>query len=185
MLFPHAVCNAKLDVAFVIDTAAGVQRGFSFIKKFFLQLVDSFTISSQQVRIGLVVNSDRPQVKFSFGQYNSPNKIKRVLQLLQPLGSTRRTGIALMVALKRLFAASKRKKTLVFLTAGRSADPVLKPVQKLVAKGVDVFSVGVGPSAVLSEILTVAKDPQHAYKTGFRGLATILKRITDKICAGV
>lgn len=182
-MFLHAVCNAKLDLVFVVDTA--VKRGFSFVRKFFLQLVDSFTISSQNVRVGLVVNSNRPQVKFSVGQYNSPKKIKHVLQLLQPLGNTRRTRVALMLALKRLFAASKRKKTLIFVTAGKSADPVLKPVQKLVAKGVDVFSVGVGPGAVLSEVLIIAKDPQHAYKAGFNGLASLVKRITDKVCAGI
>lgn len=185
LLFPNAVCNAKLDLAFIIDAAADVQRGFSYIRKFFLQLVDSFTISNQNVRVGLVVNSHRPQVKFSFGQFNSPNKIKRVLRLLQPLGKTRRTGMALMLAVKRLFPASKGKKTLIFLTAGKSSDPILKAVQKLVARGVDVFSVGVGPGSILSEVLTVGKDPQHAYKTEYSGLGSLVKRITDKACAGV
>lgn len=174
-----------MDLAFIIDTVADIRRGFSYIRQFFLHLVDYFTISSNKVRVGLVVNSDRPQVKFSFGQFNSPKKIKHVLRLFQPLGKTRRTGRALMLALKSLFPASKGKKTLVLLTAGKSSDSVLKPVQKLVAKGVNVFSVGVGPRAVLSEILTIAKDPQHTYKTGFSSLGTIVKRIADKACAGV
>ena len=93
--------------------------------------------------------------------------------------------MALKLALTRIFATSKRKKTLILVTAGRSSDRVLGPIQRLVAKGVDVFCVGVGPAAVLSEILTTSKDPQHAYKISFRGLATIVKRITDKVCAGL
>ena len=174
-----------MDLAFVIDTVRDIRRGFSYVRQFFLQLVDSFSISSNKVRVGLVVNSERPKVKFSFGQFNSPKNIKRVLRLLQPLGKIRRTGKALKLALKSLFSVSKGKKALVLLTAGKSSDQVLKPVQKLVAKGVNVFSVGVGPRTILSEILTIAKDPQHTYKTGFSGLRTIVKRIADKACAGM
>lgn len=173
-----------MDIAFVIDTSSSVRNKFNSVKKFFLQLVDSFTISSQYVRVGLVVNSIRPQVKISFGQYNSPNQIKRIIQLLQPVGGAPKTGKALKLAFKRLFNASKGKKTLIFLTAGKSSDPVLGPVQQLVAMGVDIFSVGVGPAASRSEVLTVAKDPQHAYETNVRGLGTIAKRVKDKACAG-
>ncbi|CAH3178371.1 unnamed protein product, partial [Porites evermanni] len=181
----HTVCNAKLDLVVVVDTVPVVRRGFSFIRRFLLQLVDSFTISVQNVRLGLVVSSNRPQVKLTLGQYNSRKRIKRILGLLQPFGTARRTGMALKLALRRIFAAGKGKKTLILVTAGRSSDRVLGPIQRLVAKGVDVFSVGVGPAAVLSEILTTAKDPQHAYKISFKGLATIVKRIADKVCAGL
>lgn len=174
-----------MDIAFVIDTGSGVKKILNGIKKFFLELVDSFTISSQNVRVGLIENSYRPQVKFSFGQYNSPSQIKRVVQLLQPVGGARQTGKALKLALKRLFIASKGKKTLIVLTAGKSSDPVLGPVQQLAAMGVDIFSVGVRPGASRSEVLTMAKDPQHAYETNFRGLGTIVKRVKDKACAGV
>ena len=174
-----------MDIAFVIDTGSDAKKILNSIKKFFLELVDSFTISSQYVRVGLVVNSNRPQVKFSFGQYNSPKQIKRVIRLLQPVSGARQTGKALKLALKRLFIASKGKKTLILLTAGKSSDPVLGPVQQLAAMGVDIFSVGVRPGASRSEVLTVAKDPQHAYETNFRGLGTIVKRVKDKACAGV
>ena len=178
------MCKAKVDIAFVIDVASDV-TSFNSIKKFFLALVDSFTISSQDVRIGLVVNSLNPGVKLSFGQYNSPRKIKSVIQLLQPVGSARNTGRALEIARKRLFTASKGKKTLIFLTAGKSSDKVLGPVQQLVAMGVNIFSIGVTPGASRSEVLTIAKDPQHAYETSFESLGTIVKRVKDKACAGV
>ena len=185
MLFCYTVCKAKVDIAFVVDIADGVQRKFNSIKEFFLELVDSFTISSQDVRVGLILNSYRPKVKLSFGQYNSPKKIKTVIQLLQPVGGARKTGEALKLALKRLFVASKGKKTLIFLTAGKSSDKVLGPVQQLVAMGVNIFSIGVMPSASRSEVLTIAKNPQHAYETNFRSLGTIVKRVKDKACAGV
>lgn len=174
-----------MDIGFLVDTAGGIKKVFHYIKKFLLELVDSFTISSQNVRVGLITNSNRPAVKISFGQFNSPKQIKRVIRFLQPVGGGRLSGKALNLALKRLFVASKGKKTLIFLTAGKSSDPVLGPVQQLVAMGVNIFSVGVGPGASLSEILTVAKDPQHSYKTSFRGLGTIVKRIKDKACAGL
>ena len=89
-----------------------------------------------------------------------------------------------MLALKQLFSASKRKKTVILLTTGTSSDKVLKPVQRLVDKGVDIFCIGVGAGVVRSEILTMAKDPQHAYITGFSGLANIVKRIAKKACGG-
>lgn len=184
LLCSYSVCDAKLDLAFVIDAVYDVQKGFPFITRFFFQLVDSFTISSSQVRVALITNSERPRVVFSFGQYNSPRKIKHILRLLQPLGEVRHTGETLMLALKQLFPASKRKKTVILLTAGKSSDKVLKPVQRLVAKGVDIFSIGVGADAVRSEILTMAKDPQHAYITVFSGLASIVKRIAKKACGG-
>lgn len=185
MLFFYTVCKAKVDIAFVIDIAGGVKRNFNSIKKFFLELVDSFTISSQDVRIGLVVNSYSPGVKLSFGQYNSPRKIKSVIQLLQPVGGARKTGKALKLALKRLFIASKGKKTLILLTVGKSLDKVLGPVQQLVTMGVNIFSIGVMPGAIRSEVLTIAKDPQHAYETNFRSLRTIVKRVKVKACAGM
>lgn len=178
------VCKVKMDFGFVIDAAGGLKKVFHHIKKFVLELVDSFTVSSQNVRIGLITNSYRPAVKISFGQFNKPTQIKRITRLLQPDGGARLSGKALTLALRRLFPASKGKKTLVYLTAGKSSDRVLGPVQQLVAMGVNIFSIGVGTNADLSEILTVAKDPQHSYKTNFRGLGTIVKRIKDKACAG-
>lgn len=174
-----------MDIAFVMDTAGGLKKVFHYTKKFILQLVDSFIVSSQYVRVGLITNSYRPAVKLNFGQFNKPTQIKRVIRLLQPDGGARLSGKALKLALKRLFPASKGKKTLVFLTAGKSSDRVLGPVQQLVAMRVNIFSIGVGPNADLSEILTVAKDPQHSYKTNFRSLGTIVKRIKDKACAGL
>lgn len=180
----YTVCKAKLDIGFVIDTAGGVKEVFPYIKKFFQELVDSFTISSQNVRVGLVTDSSRPAVKFSFGQYNSPKQIKRVIRLLQPLGGARKTGTALKLV-KRLFGASKGKKTLIVLKAGKSSDPVLGPVQQLVAMGVDIFSVDVSPSASLQEVLIIAKDPQHAYKVNGKSLGTIVKRVAEKACAGM
>lgn len=178
------MCKAKVDIAFVIDVASDA-KSLNSIKKFFLALVDSFTISSQDVRIGLVVNSPSPGVKLSFGQYNSPRKIKSVIQLLQGDSRGRNTGKALDIARKRLFTASKGKKTLIFLTVGKSSDKVLGPVQQLVAMGVNIFSIGVTPGASRSEVLTIAKDPQHAYETNLDGLGTIVKRVKDKACAGV
>ena len=157
---------------------------FPFVTRFLFQLVDSFTISSGKVRVALITNSERPRVLFSFGQYNSPKKIKKVLRLLQPVGEERHTGETLMLALKQLFSASKGKKTVILLTTGTSSDKVLKPVQRLVAKGVDIFCIGVGAGVVRSEILIMAKDPQHAYITGFSGLASIVKRIAKKACGG-
>ena len=178
------MCKAKVDIAFVFDIPSDV-KSFNSIKKFFYALVDSFTISSQDVRIGLVTNSPSPAVKLSFGQYNSPRKIKSVIQLLQGVGRARNTGRALDIARKRLFTASKGKKTLIFLTVGKSSDKVLGPVQQLVAMGVNIFSIGVGPGTSRSEVLTIAKDPQHAYETNFKSLGTIVKRVKDKACAGV
>ena len=141
------MCNTKLDLAFLIDTAADIRRGFSYIRKFFLQLVDSFTISSDKVRIGLVINPNRPQVKFSFGQYNNPRKIKRVIRLLRPFSKTRRTGRALKLALKQLFAASKRKKTLIFLTAGKSSDPVSQASAEVSCQGCEHIQCRCGASS--------------------------------------
>ena len=168
----------------MIDIASGV-KSFNSVKKFFLALVDSFTISSQDVRIGLVVNSPIPGVKLSFGRYNSPRKIKSVIQLLQRVGRARNSGRALEIARKRLFTASKGKKALIFLTTGKSSDNVLGPVQQLVAMGVNIFSIGVTPGDSRSEVLTIAKDPQHAYETSVGSLGTIVKRVIDKACAGV
>jgi len=112
-------------------------------------------------------------------------EIKSVIQLLQPVGGARKTGQALKLVLKRLFIASKGKKTLIFLTAGKSSDKVLGPVQQLVAMGVNIFCIGVMPGAIRSEVLTIAKNPQHAYETNFGSLGTIAKRVKDKACAGV
>ena len=144
LLLPkHTVCNAKLDLVLVVDTVPVVRRGFSFIRRFLLQLVDSFTISAQHVRLALVVNSNRPQVKLTLGQYNSRNKIKRILGLLQPFGTARRTGMALKLALRRIFAASKGKKTLILVTSGRSSDRYFLSGNILMCYSTNCFSVRV------------------------------------------
>ena len=168
----------------MIDTAASNRKGFYYITTFFSQLMDSFTFSSDKVRLCLITNSGNPRVKFSLGQYNNPNKMKHVLRVLQPIGKVRRTGAALALALRQLFSVSKRKKTVILLTAGKSSDAVLQPVQNLVSRGVDIFSIGVKPGAVLSEVLTTAKDPQHAYNTGYSGLGALVQRIAKKACTG-
>lgn len=99
-----------------------------------------------------------------------------------------RLGTALKLAKKRLFQNSpqNRKKALIVLTDGLSADNVLGPIQQLAALKVVVTAVGVGPvvKKAQHQLLTIAKDPQHLYLTDVNGMDSLVARISKKTCYG-
>lgn len=135
------VCKAKLDLGFLIDGSSSVGRkNFRLVKNFIKKVANSFTISSQYVRVGIVLYSSGRKLEFGFNQYTRPRQLQRAIRKMQLPGGGTLTGLALQFTAKKLFATSNRKKTLIVLTDGKSGDPVVGGTQQLAAAGVEVFN---------------------------------------------
>lgn len=68
------------------------------------------------------------------------------------------------------------------LTDGISQDRVARQASLMRAKGVEVFTVGIGRALKRRQLLQIATDRNHVSVVSFRGLATLSKAIRSKIC---
>lgn len=98
-----------------------------------------------------------------------------------------RTGRALNYAYRRLFARSRRSrsnKVLVVVTDGRSLDDVHSISKKLRARGIRIFSVGVGRYFNARELDSMATDPDktHVFTSDFKQLQYITNDLKKAIC---
>lgn len=98
-----------------------------------------------------------------------------------------RTGRALSYAYRRLFVRSRRtrsNKVAVVITDGRSLDDVHTVSKQLRARGVTIFSVGVGRYFNARELDSMATDPDktHVFTSDFKQLQYITNDLKKAIC---
>ena len=98
-----------------------------------------------------------------------------------------RTGRALSYAYRRLFARSRRtrsSKVTVVVTDGRSLDDVHRVSKQLRARGVTIYSVGVGRYFNARELDSMATDPDktHVFTSDFKQLQYITNDLKKAIC---
>ena len=79
------VCrSSKADVVFVIDSSGSIGRNnFVKVQNFIKNIVDSFGISNNTVRVGLVQFSSSVVVEFNLLRYSNKNDITAAVQALQ------------------------------------------------------------------------------------------------------
>lgn len=188
--FFSVVCQAKIDLAFVIDASGSIEasgRGnFKRCLNFVKRLVASFKISRKYTHVGVVVYSSRARKVFGFNRYINKRLLMKAIDRIPYLRRGTRTGYALSFAQRYLFRgrSRRRKQVLIVMTDGRSGDRVRGRAQALHRSGIETFAVGIGKNYDIRQLIQIASTKRHVYVARFRNLPNIVRVIKLKACKG-
>ncbi|MEQ2218232.1 hypothetical protein XENOCAPTIV_000365, partial [Xenoophorus captivus] len=179
-------CEQKdeANIFFLIDDSDSIDiSDLSDTKEFITDFMKTFRIGPSQVRLGLVKYSDLPILQFDLIKYSSISDLKKALKNIQHVGGGTNTGRALASMESRLVAASRQGPTyLIVITAGRSADKVKGPAERIRAQDVMVFAVGVKNSNK-AQLQEISGDPVRTFNVpDYHFLKWIKNDILRQIC---
>lgn len=151
---------------------------------FTASVVDDFNVSKEFAHIGLAQFSDEPKDEFYLNTYNDNTKmIEHILNMNYKGGNTY-LGKALDRIRDYFHEGSRRgvPKNLVLITDGNSRDDVEDAAEALRKMGVTIFAIAVGDVYYL-QLLQITGTPEKVFDVdSFDSLASIKKKIIDKIC---
>lgn len=188
-----AVCEKqKADLVFLLDESGSIgernPNDYMTMKNFTIDLVNSFNVAKDFVRVGLAKFSVNPEHKFFLNEYFDREAIVSLIQGLDQRKGGTNIGLALK-SIRKYFAAAHggRKaegisQNLVLITDGKSDDAVEEEAHILRSMGVEVFVIGIGDIRIL-ELLQIAGTPKRMFTVqNFDDLKEIKLKVIDTIC---
>lgn len=158
------------------------------MKKFTIELVNSFKVGKDSVRVALAKFSDEFAHEFFLDQnFTREFVVDRIQGLTQRKGGTK-IGQALK-SIRKYFAAAHggRKadsvsQNLLLITDGKSDDDVEEEAYALRSMGVEVFAIGIGDIRML-ELLQIAGTPKRMFTVEkFDDLEKIRQEVIKTVC---
>lgn len=192
-LLTFAVCEKqKADLVFLLDESGSIgeknPNDYTIMKNFTIDLINSFNVAKDFVRVGLAKFSVDFKHEFFLDQlYTREAIVKHTEGLTQRKGGTN-IGLALK-SIREYFAAEHggRKaedisQNLVLITDGKSDDEVEDEAYILRSMGVEVFAIGIGDAHDL-ELLQIAGTPKRMFTVqNFDDLEEIRQKVIKAIC---
>uniref|UniRef100_A0A3Q3IQW3 VWFA domain-containing protein n=1 Tax=Monopterus albus TaxID=43700 RepID=A0A3Q3IQW3_MONAL len=193
----HVLCTStkpacekqQADLVFLIDQSSSIQPSdYDIMKNFTTELVRSFEVSEDLVRVGLAQFSSTFQDQFYLNQFYTEDKVTKHILAMNQLGGGTNIGLALD-SIRKYFEAYRgsRRSTgisqnLVLITDGESQDDVEDPADHLRALGIEVFAIGIGDVHDL-ELLQITGTPERLFTVqNFGNLENIKQKVVDTIC---
>ncbi|KAI9521245.1 hypothetical protein NQZ68_007559 [Dissostichus eleginoides] len=181
------VCEKQqADLVFLLDQSGSInQEDYTIMKKFTTDLVNSFKVSENLVRVGLAQFSSVFQGEFHLNKFYSQEVVnKHILSMTQSGGGTN-IGRALD-SIRGYFEASRGSRrsagisqNLVLITDGESHDDVEEAADHLRALGIEVFAIGIGNVHDL-ELLQITGAAERLFTVNnFGSLDKIKQRVSQ------
>ncbi|MEQ2285135.1 hypothetical protein AMECASPLE_028744 [Ameca splendens] len=191
------VCTqeAVADMVFMVDGSWSIgTENFDQIRQFLYTLVDSFDISPDHVRVGLVQYSTIPLTEFKLNTFQTKKGILEYIKNLPYRGGGTNTGKGLDFMLNNHFvevAGSRAEQNVpqiaVVITDGKSQDEVELHAEKLRNKRIILYAIGI-KDADEDELKQIANRPhsQHVHSVSdFTALQGISQNIVQTLCTTV
>ena len=183
--FILSVCARPIDIAFIVDASAKVDRkNFLYIRNFLKQIVSSFSVSASITRFGMVEFSTNPRKLFDFNRFTNQATLVNVLGRVPYMGGAPMAGKALKYAAATLFARTTRPKVAIVISSGKSLDSVMAPARMLRRAGVTLIAVGLGQSFSVTQLRQMATTRRHVFASHFKTANNIVRSIKEKACKG-
>ena len=155
-----------MDIMFVVDSSGSIgDQNFQNIIQFLIRIVDRFNIGPNTTHIGLVRYSTTAFVRIRLGAYRYKSSLLGVLRSLS-FTTSGRTNIpeAIRLATGELMGPLSRSdatKIMIVLTDGESNEggSLDTPSRTAHDAGIEVFVFGVGRDVNLTQLDTIASDP--------------------------
>ncbi|XP_034029371.1 collagen alpha-6(VI) chain [Thalassophryne amazonica] len=193
----HVLCNytkpvcekQQADLVFLLDQSGSiVQNDYTTMKKFTTELVKSFEVGKEFVRVGLAQFSSTFQKEFYLNQFYTEQEVTKHILDLQQIGGGTNIGLALN-SIREYFEASRGSRrsegisqNLVLITDGESQDDVEDAADHLRSLGIEIFAIGIGDVHKL-ELLQITGTPERVFTVAnFGSLENIKQKVVDTIC---
>ncbi|XP_065813644.1 collagen alpha-6(VI) chain isoform X1 [Labrus bergylta] len=184
------VCEKqRADLVFLIDYSGSIQQqDYTIMKNFTTEVISSFKISDDLVRVGCAQFSSEFKDEFYLNQWNTLETASKHIQKMIQSGGGTNIGKALD-AIREYFEASRGSRrsegisqNLVLITDGESQDDVEDAANRLRDLGIEVFAIGIGNVHDL-ELLQITGTPERLFTVqNFGSLENIKKKVVSTIC---
>ncbi|XP_043972363.1 collagen alpha-6(VI) chain isoform X1 [Gambusia affinis] len=184
------VCEKQeADLVFLVDQSGSISSNdYSIMKNFTIELVNSFKVGEDLVRVGLAQFSSDFQHEFYLNQFYQEAEVSTHIFNMRHKGGGTNIGLALD-SISEYFEASNGcrrslgiSQNLVLITDGDSQDEVEQPADRLRALGIEMFAIGIGDVHDL-QLLQITKDPRKMFTVqNFGSLDAIKQKVVDTIC---
>lgn len=194
---PPSVCTqeAVADLVFMVDGSWSIgTENFDQIRQFLYTLVDSFDVSPDHVRVGLVQYSSSPRTEFKLNTFQSKKGILEYIKRLPYRGGGTNTGQGLDFMLNNHFVnpsgsrvEQKVPQIAVVITDGKSQDEVAHHAERLRSRGIILYAIGI-KDADENELKQIANRPHSQYVhsvSDFSALQGISQNIVQTLCTTV
>ena len=173
----------------LVDTSESItDADYSTMKTFMTNLVGSFKISQDLVRVGVAQFSSQPKKEFYLNQFHTVEEVtKNILDMVQQKEGTM-IGRALdfIKSYFKTSAGSRIKSSvsqnLVLLTDGESNDNVVQAAEVLREMGIEIFVIGIGAVNKLELKKITANSDRIFTVQDFGSLAKIKQKVVETIC---
>uniref|UniRef100_F7A5C3 VWFA domain-containing protein n=1 Tax=Monodelphis domestica TaxID=13616 RepID=F7A5C3_MONDO len=195
----HIICNEskpicghrEIDLVFLIDGSSSIHpRNFTAMKTFMKQIVNSFTIGKDRVRIGVAQYSTNPQKEFYLNTFYSGAEINQHIDKITQLRTQTYTGKGLRFVKSFFEPANGSRKnlhvlqSLVVITDGMSNDSVVEAANDLRNEKIQIFSIGIGVIN-LFELQLIAGNVKRVFVVGdFGQLGSIERKVVRELYTG-
>ncbi|KAK3086756.1 hypothetical protein FSP39_022875 [Pinctada imbricata] len=158
---------------------------------FVATFISGFKIGKDGVQIGLVTFSTDVKIEYYLNEYHD---LQTLLQKTSQVGYTHPgltlTNLGMDTVREKVFSLSQgdrpnAKNILIIITDGESNLRTLTAIsaKQLHASNVTVFSVGIGNTIDVQELISIASDPENVMTVGaFSNLQGIVDHLQQKLC---
>ncbi|XP_063160042.1 collagen alpha-6(VI) chain-like [Candoia aspera] len=177
------------DLVFLIDGSKSISgQNFSIMKTFMKEVVDSFVIAKDKVRVGVAQYSTDPQREFYLNEFFNDVAIKEKISAIVQLKYRTFTGTGLKFV-RSFFEPTNGGRPnngvlqyLIVITDGQSDDKVEEAAVALRKNGIQIFAIGI-ETINSFELLQIAGTADRVYVLkDFEELQSVKRKIVREIC---
>lgn len=156
------------------------------MKDFMKEVVSKSAVGQNEVHIGVMQYSTLQQLEFPLNRFYTKNEMIEAIDNLRQIGGGTHTGEAIE-QVSQYFDTDRggrpnEKRRLIVITDGESQDQVKSPAQRLRAKGVLTYAIGVD-EANSDQLLDISGSPDRMFVgRDFDSLKELENRLSLEIC---
>ncbi|KAM9782556.1 collagen alpha-6(VI) chain-like [Neosynchiropus ocellatus] len=196
-LYTKEDCEAAnlADIVFIVDESGSIgQQNFRLVRSFLYSVVNVFDVKPNQVRIGIVMFSDRASSEVYLDTFKDKKELLTYIKILPYRGGGTNTAAALEFAEEKVFTTARgsRKRMgvqqiAIVITDGESQYNVTKEAASLRRSGVTVYAIGV-KDANEEQLIEIASHPASKYVVNvdsFAALKSVKQTLPRAICNNI
>lgn len=159
-------CQLKAaDMVFVVDASSSIWTvDFKRVLTFVKDLLSSFTIAVDKVRVGLVTFTDRPRLQWTLNQHTSKDDLMKAVEKVQQATGDTYTDVALRFLRNKLFSKAYGGRDDVvqigiLITDGKSRSKQLTLREAFLLHrltNIQMFAIGIGADIDKDELMAIA-----------------------------
>lgn len=170
MFFFSSECQkGSADLVILIDGSESIKEmPWKTMINFMLSLIDNLLVKEDIVRVGVAQFSSNYRKEFYLNEYYNEMDVKKAIQGIIQMKDGTKIGAALH-EVQEFFHASKGSRiqdrisqNLLLITDGESNDDINDAADKLRAKGIEMFVIGIGDISV-PQLNYIAGSPERVF----------------------